>query len=93
MNDGLTTYRRFRVMVIVAADLAALTEIVLAMRQAVASQADLTSSFVASFFAMFLPTVALAVTGLILLRLRYGKAIRAAARNAVPVADEGGLVV
>ena len=91
MNTEFETYRRARIAVIATADLAALTEIVLAMRQAVNSRADLTSSFVGGFFAMFLPTVAIALAALVFLRFRYGKAIRAEARCASPQPepDEG----
>ncbi|MEW5774638.1 MAG: hypothetical protein AB1916_14060 [Thermodesulfobacteriota bacterium] len=93
MDAAIQSYRRKRMTVIIAADLAALTEIVLAMRQAVLSPGDLTSAFVSSFFSMFLPTLALTIGALVFLRFRYGKAVRAAAETAEPEVDEGGLVV
>jgi hypothetical protein len=93
METGIETYRKLRMMVIAAADVAALTEIVLAMYQAVNSRDDLTSAFVSSFFAMFLPTIGLVIAALVLLRLRYGKAARAAAQAAAALPDDGGLVV
>ena len=93
MEREFETYRRLRMLAIAVADVAALVEIVVAMYQASHAQADLTSVFVSSFFTMFLPTVALVVGVLVLLRFRYGKAVRAAAQTAETVPDEGGLVV
>jgi len=87
------TYRRLRMLVIAVADVAALVEIVVAMHGASHSGSDLTSVFVSSYFGMFLPTVALTILSLVLLRLRYGKAVRASAQKAEPEPDEGGLVV
>lgn len=93
MDNGFETYRRLRALVIAAADVAALVEIVVAMYHAAHSRDDLTSAFVSSFFTMFLPTIGLVVAALVILRLRYGKAVRAAAQNAEEIPDEGGLVV
>jgi hypothetical protein len=93
MDATIESYRRKRMLVIFTTDFLVLAEIVFAMYRAAHDQADLTSVFVANFFSLFLPTMAVLIVVLKILRTKYRVAILAEEQKAEPVADEGGLVV
>lgn len=93
MEAEFATYRSKRMLVIFTTDVVVLAEIFVGMYLAAHNQVDLTAVFVKSFFSMFLPTVAVAIVALRLLRSRYGKAIQAHAEATPDSEDEGGLVV